>query len=898
MSIDSNDCRALDSALAYVRRGWSVVPIPHRSKNPGFKGWQQLRLKEDDLATRFNGQPQNIGVLLGEPSGWLIDVDLDHPRCVELADQFLPPTPAVFGRPGKLRSHRIYRVTAPAATKKHKSKSAGMLVELRSTGMQTVFPPSTHESGEPITWETPDAEPAMVDPDELLAAVARLANAVSIELGERPAPKSKPARAGDGAVPGALRLERHVDVVDECVAAMSRMQMVDQQDGSARLFAAACRCIEHDLADATAVAAIRQYEQQQPFPRAWTDDEIRDRLRDAEKKAQRGKALQRTLVAPPSRPPSRSGPPPLPEVHLPSGPVPITQSASELGRLMSPTGRLYARGGAVAEVRRDDQGAPVLEFVTAAAMASRLESVARLMKWSKARDGSWTASPAICNEATAKLIMQAEQFVTALPQIRLIAPCPVLIERDGKLIQITNYDRASGILARGRFVPQTSLPDAVAVLESLVSDFEFSSPPDRSRALAAFITPALVMSGLLGGRAPLDLGEADDSQAGKGFRNKLTTAIYNCPIAVVSQRKGGVGGMEESFDSALIRGATFISLDNIRSKVDSPRIESFLTEDTYIARTSYSLNVQIDPRRLVLMMTSNKAEITADLANRSSVVRIIKRPRTHKFQEFDEGNILDHVRAHHHRYLGAVFTIINAWFTAGRPTVDPGGHDFRPWAGTLGWIVEHLLHAAPLLEGHRETQVRIATPALNWLRDVARAVDRAERCGHELRCHEILPILEVAGVETPGIAADADLAAEQVRDKAFRAIGRQFGQCFRQGNTVLIDRYNVTRREESDEQGRMQKHYLFSRVSRIVPNVPECAPESKPLFPESPEYKAKIADDSAKPMAGSMAKNENDSGDSGRFGGTGSAFGGSVLPLTSPLPTVPADDLSQEVYEV
>ena len=46
--------------------------------------------------------------------------------------------------------------------------AAGMLVEFRSTGTQTVFPPSTHESGEPIAWDGEMQEPASIDPQELL----------------------------------------------------------------------------------------------------------------------------------------------------------------------------------------------------------------------------------------------------------------------------------------------------------------------------------------------------------------------------------------------------------------------------------------------------------------------------------------------------------------------------------------------------------------------------------------------------------------------------------------------------------------------------------------------------------------------------------------------------------
>lgn len=180
---------AIEVAREYTSRGWRVIPIPHQAKNPGLKAWQQLRLDDEALPHHFNGKPQNIGILLGEPSGWLVDVDLDHPRAVELAAQYLPPTPLRFGRSGKPESHWIYRVDAPVATKKHNSKSAGMIVELRSTGTQTVFPPSVHPSGESIEFVDPLAEPAVVSPDVLLDGVKSLADSVRTEIGEKSAPR-------------------------------------------------------------------------------------------------------------------------------------------------------------------------------------------------------------------------------------------------------------------------------------------------------------------------------------------------------------------------------------------------------------------------------------------------------------------------------------------------------------------------------------------------------------------------------------------------------------------------------------------------------------------------------------------------------------------------------------
>lgn len=144
-------------APKYHAKGWAVISVPYRSKNPGRNGWQNERLTPKDIARQFNGRVQNLGVLLGEPSGWLIDVDLDHPLAVTLASEFLPFTTAIFGRKSNPRSHYLYQ--AQLETKKYKSAVYGMLVELRSTRLQTVFPPSTHEKGELIFWEPQWGDP-------------------------------------------------------------------------------------------------------------------------------------------------------------------------------------------------------------------------------------------------------------------------------------------------------------------------------------------------------------------------------------------------------------------------------------------------------------------------------------------------------------------------------------------------------------------------------------------------------------------------------------------------------------------------------------------------------------------------------------------------------------------
>jgi hypothetical protein len=75
-----------------LRRRLYVVPIPGGRKRPVIRAWQTLRICHEELHDYFNGHPQNIGVLLGEPSDWVVDVDLDTPEAVELGSRFLVPT--------------------------------------------------------------------------------------------------------------------------------------------------------------------------------------------------------------------------------------------------------------------------------------------------------------------------------------------------------------------------------------------------------------------------------------------------------------------------------------------------------------------------------------------------------------------------------------------------------------------------------------------------------------------------------------------------------------------------------------------------------------------------------------------------------------------------------------
>ncbi len=177
-------------ARRYVAHGWMPIPVPHRSKNPGVAEWQNLRITDENVDQFFGTRASNVGVLLGDTSGGLVDVDLDCAEAIGAAPFLLPGTTMTFGRKGRPKSHYLYVAGGSASLKLldptepeieiegTKKKRKTTIIELRSTGLQTVFPGSTHTSGEAVEWSDGiPTHPTTVDAEGLARAVCHTAAA-------------------------------------------------------------------------------------------------------------------------------------------------------------------------------------------------------------------------------------------------------------------------------------------------------------------------------------------------------------------------------------------------------------------------------------------------------------------------------------------------------------------------------------------------------------------------------------------------------------------------------------------------------------------------------------------------------------------------------------------------
>jgi putative DNA primase/helicase len=166
---------ALKSAVrAYIRSGYAPIPVPSGEKAPAVRRWQKLEIDRDQVEEYF-GESGNVGILVGKPSGGLVDIDIDAREAVAIADTFLPPTNMVHGRKSKPGSHRWYRLEDAIAPAKFADVDGTCLLELRSNGQQTIVPPSVHPSGERLRWEK-EGQPANVEPDQLLRSLSLVAS--------------------------------------------------------------------------------------------------------------------------------------------------------------------------------------------------------------------------------------------------------------------------------------------------------------------------------------------------------------------------------------------------------------------------------------------------------------------------------------------------------------------------------------------------------------------------------------------------------------------------------------------------------------------------------------------------------------------------------------------------
>lgn len=134
------------------------------------------------MEAHFDEPDGNVAVVMGALSGNLIDIDIDCAEGLSIAPHILPETHLIFGRDSNPASHRIFQCEDESpATVKFTDTDGSVIIELRSDGHATNFPPSMHPGGEPYEF-VEEGAPGEVTAAEISCAARLLATACLVDL--------------------------------------------------------------------------------------------------------------------------------------------------------------------------------------------------------------------------------------------------------------------------------------------------------------------------------------------------------------------------------------------------------------------------------------------------------------------------------------------------------------------------------------------------------------------------------------------------------------------------------------------------------------------------------------------------------------------------------------------
>jgi hypothetical protein len=354
---------------------------------------------------------------------------------------------------------------------------------------------------------------------------------------------------------------------------------------------------------------------------------------------------------------------------------------------------LFVREGKIVRVTRNEKGRPKIQYVDVDILRGCMTRSATFVKLS----GRQYANVAPPQEVVRDVLSMS---ATAFPPIDGIVETPI-VRRDGTIASTAGYDPMTHLYLS--LAPDFNMPaipthptqedarTAVAALDEVIGDFPFATKADKDNEIALLLT--LVMRPAIRGLVPMAVVDAPMAGTGKGLLASANVMLATGVEAATKTAPTSEEEWEKALMSSLGDGETVLLIDNVRGVLRSAKLESFLTAKRFSGRLlGFGTNGTYD-NRVTPMMTGNNMQLGNDLPRRAYQIRLdAKDSHPEDRKDFTHTPLIPWVEEHRGEPLAALFTIISAWFAAGKPTpacpVTPMG-SFEEWTGIMDGILAY-----------------------------------------------------------------------------------------------------------------------------------------------------------------------------------------------------------------
>jgi hypothetical protein len=318
---------------------------------------------------------------------------------------------------------------------------------------------------------------------------------------------------------------------------------------------------------------------------------------------------------------------------------------------------------------------------------------------------------------------EAESFNLAKSYARR----PLLIKEDsgGARILSNQYIKSLGIIvlpcgqAEGTELLAHAAMDfgsALSFLNRFLDHWTFREEGDRSRAIAQLLTPALLQGGFIGKPIPPFLCTADLPAAGKTLWHKASGWIYQEKAIPQAYEPGeGIGSLKEIIKYIIVRGDTFLFIDELTGIIKSPLLNAIITgEEEADCRIAFEKTIRASVAHLMVLLAGVKGFVLEEtFSTRVMPIRIIKDTYCE-----EEGNLLESwARMNSVKLLGAIYAIILEWVKKGTPMAERDSR-FPGWSMALNAILEEIMGLPKATLGLTNIQADFANERLGWLEQV------------------------------------------------------------------------------------------------------------------------------------------------------------------------------------